>query len=242
MTRTSQNRQRYTPWRYFAPASILINDGDGEFQLPESSIPQVLQLTGFKDLAAMQKTISRHQRSELPEDLQERLSRVFVFEADDAACKEKLRVQDSEGNDYVLPFPFAVAEEVPLKLEIYDFWLENKDGYADLYFRAGLEAPAMLKPRNKAALKVCDLLTGDDFANPDDDGRNAIAAWLRSNHVSEELVNDDDFLENLYHNIHDRLDYLIWLNVVDELASEDNLPVIGGEEERGFSKDESAAD
>lgn len=223
----------YTPWRYFAPATLY---GEASGALPESAVATILELTGFSSEKELKETLDSSPRNDLPEDLQTRLATVFSIEVNASACERELSVCDSDGNEHDVPFPFAGIEGTEPKITIGAFGLERTKAGVTIGFRAQIEAPGLLVPASDEAAAVCTMIAEGSLADADEDGRSSVAAWLSACGLSEDLAQDDDFLENLDMYVRDRTEEMVALLGHPDLVDEDDLAVIDcSEEEKGIS-------
>lgn len=148
-----------------------------------------------------------HDRGGLPEELQSRLKSIFrqpTYNADD--IPDCLRIGDGVVSSLQVPIylksPFRLAQErEPLEIDVYSMSIVDEGGTYSVNFRAGVSSAKLFEAASEDLDSVCALLI-DKLASAksgeiDDSDKAALRAYLESNGADVELVDDDDFLEEL---------------------------------------------
>lgn len=236
---TSGTDKSYSAWRWYAPCTILTEDGD---MLPAETEERVLELTGFKSIDALLKELNAASRHKIPEKLQARIRRLFTVHVNPGASDEAIDVAGDD-DEYSLPYPFRAnkkAKAGPIEISAFHIGYADENTTLEITVRAGIDVPDFLMPRKKTDQDFCHLVATKSLGNDDltTSDKKTILTWLVSNGIeastAEELIESEDFITELSERIYDRLEQLVSVGVAGLLGDE-QYAYLSGEEEKGFS-------
>jgi hypothetical protein len=190
-------------WRYYAPGYLCADD----CEVDDGVISQILLATDFDSVEAFNNELGAHDRGELPEALQAKLKAIFskpTYSSEDVPAHLSISdgVVSSLQESIELKCPFKLAQEhKPLEIGIYAMSIENEDGVYTVNLRAGVSSAKLFEAASEDLEPVCSVLIdklasakSDEIDNSD---KAELRAYLKSNGADLELVDDDDFLEEL---------------------------------------------
>lgn len=190
-------------WRSYDPGFLTSDDTEIDNEI----VSQLLSAAGFKSAEEFNAVLGSYPRGELPEDLQVRLKAIFrvpAYTAEDVP--DKLTI--SEGNvttlekPLVLQSPFRLAEgHEPLQIGIYAMSIEDDGGIYTVGLSADISSRRLFEAASEELEGICsiliDKLGSGASSDIDDEDRELLKTWLESNCANTDLVDDEDFLEEL---------------------------------------------
>jgi len=236
---TSENTKSYSVWRWYAPCTILTEDGD---LLPAETVGRVLELTGFESIDALTNELGTASRNKIPEKLQTRIRRLFRVAVNTEAAEESMEIA-GEDDDFSLPYPFRANKKAkggPVDITAFHIGYADKNTTLEITVRVGIDVPDFLVPRKKTDQDFCHLVATKSFDYYDlsTSDKKTIRSWLVSSGIeastAEELLASEDFITELKDRIYDRIEQLVSVGVSDLLGDE-SYAYLSGEEEKGFS-------
>lgn len=162
---------------------------------PSSHIAsQMLALIGFESPDAFNSELSKHNRGEIPPNLQRRIINIFETseEADNQEIVETIRISDGivEALDDVLEIknPFRLCTGVPpAAISIYGMSFEPAGENTSINVRLGVSVEKFALPREESLQKICNTLINKIVPIADESLFNK---W-------EDLGNDSEYDEYL---------------------------------------------
>jgi hypothetical protein len=231
--------KEYGAWRYYAPAYLESDDSESEISL--EIVRQILEISKFKSIDDFNNEMNKHNRGELPEELQDKLRCIFLGhdEIIEAISSDSFYV-DGAGE---LPSPLMIIQNPePCKIEIYAISIEKID--AELFripVRMGISSAKLFFP-HPGYEKLCPLLIGGvdgierDAESLNEDEKELLKKWASNG--DEEVEDFDEFFEEAVIQLRYRMiEEALGVCTIDfENEEGDELSFyVTGDEEIGFS-------
>lgn len=190
-------------WRHYGPGYLYADD----CEINDTVISQILSVADFESVEAFNDELGAHDRGELPEALQAKLMAIFsepTYSGED--IPNHLTIGDgvvSSLQDSVqLRCPFKLARNhQPLEIEIYAMCIDSEGETYTVNLMAGVSSVNLFEAASEDLEPVCSVLI-DKLASSrsrgiDDSDKAVLRAYLESNGADGQLVDDDDFVEEL---------------------------------------------
>ena len=211
---------RYVVWHYFKRGSLE--------NLPPAVLPKILKLTQFETIDALHEELSRHNRFELPDELQDRIANLFDIRINRLNSEEwdsYILTPTFDGAELELPFPFKASPDVIFKTQVLDFSIDQdkKRQGITAFIKMQVSTDDSIIPRRPEDEKFCKLFeSGDLDVDGSDKAVGVIADWLSSNGIQKRTAMcaaaDEDFREDLDHRLQMGVEYLIVVSGSQQLG------------------------